>query len=147
MDLGCSVCGLGGVGTANYFHSRNPDPDPARRCIDDPYTTAILWPNYHSGANGDYQQIQTTSPHPLVIDGKKPGGVIQPHTDAGNWAPLHFNCKAHVTLYGSSVSQCEEEQVIMRQGDVFTFDNLLSHSVTNNGDCDRICCIVSMRAD
>jgi hypothetical protein len=70
MDLGCSVCGLSGVGVANYFHSRNPDPDPARRCIDDPYTTAILWPNYHSGANGDYQRIQVAGvPHPVLLDG------------------------------------------------------------------------------
>src|SRR5437870_1848311 len=28
MDLGCSVCTLGGVGEAHYFHSKNPDPDP-----------------------------------------------------------------------------------------------------------------------
>src|ERR1700682_5025318 len=35
MDLGCSVCELDGVGAANYFHTKNPDPDPARRRIDD----------------------------------------------------------------------------------------------------------------
>jgi hypothetical protein len=83
----------------------------------------------------------------ILLTKLRPGGVIQPHTDAGNWAPLYFNCKAHVTLYGSSVSRCEDEEVIMRQGDVWTFDNLLAHSVANNGDCDRICCIVSMRCE
>jgi hypothetical protein len=83
----------------------------------------------------------------ILITKVPPGQMIQPHTDAGNWAPLFYNTKAHVTLLGSSISQCEEEQVIMRQGEVWTFDNLLVHSVTNNGDCERICCIVSMRCE
>src|SRR5882757_10475888 len=57
MDLGSSICTLGGVGLAHHFHSINPETDPLRRRIDDPFSTAILWPNYHSGANGDYQEI------------------------------------------------------------------------------------------
>ena len=35
MDLGSSVCALGGVGLAHHFHSKNPEPDPGRRRIDD----------------------------------------------------------------------------------------------------------------
>lgn len=66
MDLGVSVCTLGGVGKAHYFHSKNPDPDDSRNCRDDPYTTNIDWPNYHSGANGDFQDIEVVAPaHPL----------------------------------------------------------------------------------
>ncbi len=65
MDLGSSVCTLGGVGEAHYFHSQNPDPEEKRRIRDDPYTTHIDWPNYHSGANGDFQQVAITAPHPL----------------------------------------------------------------------------------
>jgi hypothetical protein len=41
-DLGSSVCTLGGVGAAHYFHSRNPEPDPERRCIDDCDTPTIF---------------------------------------------------------------------------------------------------------
>jgi hypothetical protein len=67
MDLGCSVCTLGGIGLAHHFHSTNPERDPQRLCIDDEVTTDILWPNYHSGANGDYQQIREETPaHPLL---------------------------------------------------------------------------------
>ena len=78
MDLGSSLCTLGGVGTAHYFHSRNPDPDLARRTIDDPYTTAILWPNYHSGANGDFQKIEVDGPvHPVLADPDSPTGAIR----------------------------------------------------------------------
>lgn len=75
------------------------------------------------------------------------GGEILPHSDRGGWAPEWFNCKCHVTLAGASVSTCSDETVTMRQGDVFTFDNLLPHSVANTGDCERIVCIVSMRCE
>jgi hypothetical protein len=78
MDLGSSLCTLGGVGAAHYFHSRNPDPDLARRTIDDPYTTAISWPNYHSGANGDFQKIEVNGPvHPVLVDPTSPTGAIR----------------------------------------------------------------------
>ncbi len=75
MDLGSSVCSLGGVGAAHFFHSRNPDPDESRRRIDDPFTPAILWPNYHSGANGDYQVIEPVGAvHPVL---RTPHGPIR----------------------------------------------------------------------
>jgi hypothetical protein len=78
MDLGSSVCTLGGVGKAHYFHSRNPDPDLERRAIDDPYTTAISWPNYHSGANGDFQEIEIMGPrHPVLADPDSATGAIR----------------------------------------------------------------------
>jgi hypothetical protein len=69
MDLGCSVCDLGGVGAAHYFHTKNPDPDERRRRIDDPFTSEILWPNFHSGANGDFQVVTPAGPlHPVLTD-------------------------------------------------------------------------------
>lgn len=57
QDLGSSLCTLGGVGRAHFFHSLNPDPDQSRNVRDDPHTENISWPNYHSGNNGDYQKI------------------------------------------------------------------------------------------
>ncbi len=78
MDLGCSVCRLGGIGEAHYFHSHHPEPDEARRIIDDRETAQILWPNYHSGANGDFQEIAVVgAPHPLLHDPAAPGGTIR----------------------------------------------------------------------
>jgi hypothetical protein len=77
MDLGSSVCTLGGVGAAHRFHSKNL-PDPGRRRIDDPYTSDILWPNYHSGANGDYQAILPVGvPHPVLLDPGSPSGILR----------------------------------------------------------------------
>ena len=78
MDLGSSVCTLGGVGAAHFFHTRNQHPDPAARVRDDPYTTEISWPNFHSGANGDYQIIVPIPPiHPVLSDPVSPTGAIR----------------------------------------------------------------------
>jgi hypothetical protein len=78
MDLGSSVCTLGGVGAAHFFHSRNLDPDESRRRIDDPFTREILWPNFHSGANGDFQEIAPAGDlHPILTDPADPEGRIR----------------------------------------------------------------------
>ena len=66
QDLGISLCTLGGIGRAHFFHTKHPEPDPARHVADDKATTSISWPNYHSGANGDYQTIKVTSPHEVL---------------------------------------------------------------------------------
>jgi len=83
----------------------------------------------------------------ILITKLPPGGQILPHTDAGSWAPEYYTCKAHLTVAGCSLSRCADAEVTMRAGEVWTFNNLLIHSVTNAGDCDRICVIVSMRCE
>lgn len=106
MDLGSSVCTLGGVGKAHYFHSRQLDPDASRNQRDDPYTTNIDWPNYHSGANGDTQAITLVGqPHPLFR--KADGGLItrlpsHPHEGAVG-APVD-EPSAHVVATGVSLA-------------------------------------------
>lgn len=62
MDLGSSLCTIGGVGRAHHFHTKQPEPDESRHERDDQVATEISWPNYHSGANGDYQKIETPTP-------------------------------------------------------------------------------------
>jgi hypothetical protein len=75
QDLGSSLCTLGGIGRAHFFHSRNQDPDTSRHARDDEGNQTISWPNYHSGANGNYQRIRAVEPlHDLLRNGS---GVIQ----------------------------------------------------------------------
>jgi len=70
MDLGSSVCNLGGVGAAHHFHTRNVDPEVAKSGRDDTGTSAIDWPNFHSGSNGDVQTIAIVEPvHQLLRRG------------------------------------------------------------------------------
>lgn len=83
----------------------------------------------------------------ILITKLPAGAEILPHSDAGSWAPEYYNCKCHITLAGSAVTWCDGEESHQRVGDIWTFDNLLNHAITNTGDADRICCIVSMRAE
>ena len=77
-DLGSSLCTLGGVGRAHFFHSKNQDPDPSRHVRDDADNTDIDWPNYHSGANGNYQRITVVEPaHELFRIAENGSPVIQ----------------------------------------------------------------------
>ncbi len=78
QDLGSSLCTLGGVGRAHFFHTRHPDPDESRHTRDDQNATDISWPNYHSGSNGDYQKITPIEPvHELLRNPDSPSGVIE----------------------------------------------------------------------
>jgi hypothetical protein len=67
QDMGICMTVLERIGRFHYFHSQQVDPDGDRCCNDDCETISISYPNYHSGANGDYQIITPTEPiHPLL---------------------------------------------------------------------------------
>lgn len=78
QDLGSSLCTLGGVGHAHFFHTMHPEPDESRHVRDDQDTKTILWPNYHSGSNGDYQKVSAVKPvHELLQNPNNNSGVIE----------------------------------------------------------------------
>jgi hypothetical protein len=78
QDLGSSLCTLGGVGRAHFFHTRHPDPDESRHVRDDQDTRGISWPNYHSGSNGNYQKIDALTPvHEVLMNSNNSSGVIE----------------------------------------------------------------------
>jgi hypothetical protein len=78
QDLGSSLCTLGGVGRAHFFHTKHQDPDESRRAPDDQDTKSISWPNYHSGSNGDYQKVTPTGTvHELLRNPDSASGVIE----------------------------------------------------------------------
>jgi hypothetical protein len=78
QDLGSSLCTLGGVGRAHFFHTKQQDPDASRHVPDDQYTKSISWPNYHSGSNGDYQKLTPRAPvHELLRNPSSTSGSIE----------------------------------------------------------------------
>jgi len=78
QDLGSSLCTLGGVGRAHFFHTRNPEPDELRHVRDDQGAKTISWPNYHSGSNGDYQKVSAVKPvHELMRNPNSTSGLIE----------------------------------------------------------------------
>ena len=77
MDLGCSVRALGSVGAAHVFHTHNLDLDAPAPPPDDRGTPQILWPNFHSGSNGDVQRVRVELPvHPVMRDPGSDSGVV-----------------------------------------------------------------------
>ena len=76
QDLGLCLSHLGSLAQFNHFHSYNLEP--GRTENDDQDNPNISYPNYHSGANGDYQNISVVGPaHPLLKSAKASGGVIE----------------------------------------------------------------------
>jgi hypothetical protein len=112
MDLGSSVCTLGGVGAAHFFHTKNPDPDTSHHHVDDTFTTDILWPNYHSGANGDFQHISISWPlHAVLTDPGSPNGALHslpahPHEGAVD-KPANDSSARVIAKGRSKLSQTE----------------------------------------
>ncbi len=107
QDLGSSLCTIGGIGAAHYFHSKQNDPEHERNRRDDQVTTNINFPNYHSGSNGDYQEIRIVGElHELLK--KSDGSAIEffpshPH-EGGVGAPENANSARVIAKSKSQVS-------------------------------------------
>ena len=85
----------------------------------------------------------------ILITRIPPGGGIDPHHDRGGWHAEYHNCKVYVPLKSNArcVNVCEGEEIVMRVGECWSFNNLLVHSVENGGSEERITVIVSMRCE
>ena len=80
QDLGSCLLQLGSLGTVNRFHDESVDPATMCDDLDNP---DIAWPNYHSGANGDYQPVLAEGPvHELLRTDRTASGRIE-------WFPAH----------------------------------------------------------
>jgi hypothetical protein len=77
MDLGCSICKLDIIGATHLFHTHNRAAGSLLPAPDDRGTPQILWPNFHSGANGDAQHITVIGDvHPVLRDPDSDDGVL-----------------------------------------------------------------------
>jgi hypothetical protein len=80
QELGSCLRRLGSLGGVNRFHDQTIDPETM---CDDRDTPEISWPNYHSGANGDYQPVLAGEPvHELLRTTGTSSGRIE-------WFPAH----------------------------------------------------------
>lgn len=81
----------------------------------------------------------------VIITKLAPGKEITPHEDGG--APATFYQRYHVMLQNGpgSLFHCGDETVTMQAGEIWWFNNELTHSVVNNSRDDRITMIVDSR--
>lgn len=81
----------------------------------------------------------------VMINKIKPGGKIYPHADS----PEHtdYYTRFHVVLQSSvgCYLRAGDEQLEMKTGDVFWFNNKLEHEVVNNSAFDRISMVVDIK--
>lgn len=136
QDMGCSMCGLIDIGDTHYFHTKNPDPDTARLTRDDPYTTYINFPNYHSGANGDYQKITVLEPHELLKNPNSPSGTIEyfpahPH-EGGIGAPANNKYARVIAKSKSIITGRDFNLVVAIDHHQDSAGNNLGRAVTNS---------------
>lgn len=117
QDLGSSLCSLGGLGKAHHFHSQQPDPDQQRCLRDDTQTQNIDWPNYHSGANGDYQRITPCAPlHELLRRPDAAAGQIElfpAHPHEGSVGVPDDQPQARIVAQGKSLVSGREFNLIV----------------------------------
>ncbi|MBF2067383.1 MAG: hypothetical protein IGS39_23640 [Calothrix sp. C42_A2020_038] len=137
QDMGCSMCGLIDIGDTHYFYTKNPDPDATRLTRDDPYTTYINYPNYHSGANGDYQKVTIKKPvHELFFNPNSPSGVIEffpahPH-EGGIGVPANHQYARVIAQSQSLITGREFNLVVTINHYKDTEGNILGRAVTNS---------------
>ena len=128
QDLGCSLCGLGAIGNAHFFHNTNPDPDESRRSIDDTFARDISLPNYHSGDNGDYQIVTVVEPiHQLLKSTAMPNGFVEyfpAHPHEGAVGIPNGDSRARVIATGTS--KCSGRQ--------FNLVVAFEHGTDDNGN-------------
>jgi hypothetical protein len=115
QDLGSSLCSVGGIGAAHFFHTENQEPDESRRQRDDTDNQDIDFPNYHSGNNGDFQPIK---PYGEVHDllRRDSGELIQffpAHPHEGSVGAPPDDHSARVIACGTSQSSGRDFNLIV----------------------------------
>jgi hypothetical protein len=85
----------------------------------------------------------------ILVTRMPPGATVYPHDDRGTWHSEWHNMKLWMPLRANDVcvNTCEDESVVMKPGEAWTFSNLKTHSVENRGDSERICLIVCCRSE
>lgn len=137
QDLGSSLCTLGGVGRAHYFHTRHLDPDESRHGRDDQDTPSISWPNYHSGSNGDYQRITPIEPiHEVLRNPNSSSGVIQyfpahPH-EGGVGAPRDEKNARVIAAGVSQVTHRPFNLLVAFESGVDAHGNMLGRAIADS---------------
>lgn len=81
----------------------------------------------------------------ILISRMAPGAAIAPHEDGGAVATYYTRYQMPLQCAPGCVFECDGEKVQMSGGDVWWFDNKLTHSVVNNSATDRISMVIDLR--
>ncbi len=117
------------------------------RCVFYPAWTRL--PSLHHHVFALMAALHATELGGLLITRIPSAGRILPHDDRGSWHAEFFNTKIYIPLRSNArcVNRCLDEEVNMRVGEVWTFNNLVEHEVENGGRTDRITAILCIRTE
>jgi len=108
-----------------------------------------LLPALHPIVYGLMSHLRAVYLGGILITEIPAGGRIATHNDRGSWHAEFMNTKLYLVVRDNPwcLNHCGGDTVHMREGDVWAFDNLVDHSVENNGPTVRQTVIISMRVE
>lgn len=85
----------------------------------------------------------------ILITRIPPGCQVYPHHDRGTWHAEHYTTKVWVVLRANDqcVNTVEDEAMVWKPGEGWSHDNLLVHSVRNDGESERLVLILCFRKE
>jgi hypothetical protein len=113
------------------------------------YPAWYLLPALHPIVFNIMSRMHATSLGGVLIARIPPRKSIPPHTDAGAWHAEFYPHKAYVVIRSNPqcVNRYEDEEYNLPEGEAWLFNNLVTHSVENRGDTERVAAIVCMRTE
>lgn len=81
----------------------------------------------------------------ILLSRMAPGKVIAPHEDGGAVANYYTRYQMPLQSEPGVMFDCAGECVQMQGGQVWWFNNKLTHSVVNNSSTDRLAMVVDLR--
>lgn len=81
----------------------------------------------------------------VLITRLAPGKKIYPHIDGGDHARYYKRYQIALQSLPGVVFRAGDEQVNMRTGDIWWFQNAVEHQVINNSSDDRLALIVDIK--
>lgn len=81
----------------------------------------------------------------VIITRLAPGKKIDPHIDSGDHAAYYDRYHFMIQNFPGSIFRAGNEEVLMKAGDIWWFDNQEEHEVKNNSSQDRLTMIVDIK--
>lgn len=111
------------------------------------YPSYYLLPEVHKPIFDIMQAVRGERLGGVLITKLPPGGMIQPHTDAGWHAEYYDKYFVPIQNAKGAVFGFDDGIIDPEEGDVYWFDNSKNHWVANNSIEDRIAMIVCIKTN
>lgn len=124
-------------------------PEDIARVMDDlmcvNYPAMFLLPQVRALAMGLMPLVEGEQLGRVIVSKLPAGGVVKPHADEGRYSEYYDRFHVVLSSAPGCLFHCDDETVHMAAGDLWWFDNNITHEVTNNSAEDRVHLIIDIR--